>query len=333
MASATRKPLEISLLALAILLLPILVLTGSEMILGYFGDTGVDFKPALLDDPLLVELTARYRAFAAFVFFVTISLAVTAIFACDVVWRFSPMSQIKIVIAIIGVILVTLVFSVVEPEAMKGFETYELLGEDLFRSTLGVAKTGTCLPDRATCTTGSSFDAMNDLVDISNRIVSLAAAAALAGIILSLADAPRVASVSVQVNHIRDARRRAKRYLYCSGLLLTAGMIWTQAWMSWPAALIADDTARGQFWDMVGAFSIFRGTTYSLLILSVYLPVYLVLAVRVDAFRRISTEEDLEEEQALERISYTEALKTITAIVAPILMSVIGSTWSVTLGL
>ena len=333
MATATRHNLDISPFALAILILPLCVFTGAELILGYGGDHYVDFMPKLLDDPQLIELTARYQAYAAFVFFVTIALAVTAIFVCDVIWRFSGWSQFKIVVAIIGVVLFTLIFSVVEPEVMKGFETYELLGKDLFLGTLGAAKTGACLPDRTICTTGTMFDVMNLLVDISSRIVSFAASACLTGIILSLAHAPRIASVDVQLHHLREARHCAKRYLYCAGVLLTAGMIWTQAWMSWPSTLIADDAARAQFSDMVGAFAMFRGTTFSLLILSVYLPVYLVLSTRIDDMRRVTSDDVLEEEEALQRINYTEAIKAITAIIAPILMSVIGSSWNITLGL
>lgn len=334
MATFDRPRLRISPLALSILVFPILVLTASEAILGYGGDHGVSVPAPLLADPALAELTARYHAYAAFVFFVTVSIAVTAIFFCDMVRRFTPGSWIKVFVAMIMVVLVTLVFSIIEPEAMKGFETYELLGEDLFRATLGEARTGACLPDRETCTTGHAFDFMNLLVDISNRISSISAAAALIGIILALGQRPGdMDDAEHCLAHIREARETAQRYLYCTGVLLTAGMIWVLAWMSWPAALIADDADRAAFTGMVNAFSLFRGTTYSLFILSVYLPVYLLLAGRLECFRDEFDAGPLAKEVGSERISYTEALKTVTAIVAPILMGVVGSTWSVTLGL
>jgi len=218
---------------------------------------------------------------------------------------------------------------------MNAFETYALLSEPLFRAVLGAAKTGSCLPDRALCSEGSAFDAMVQLVDISNHVVSLAAAATLTGIILALAhNTGGAGGMADRAAHIREARTRAKRYLYCAGVLLTAGMLWTQAWMVWPAGAIAEESLRAEYKDMVNAFSIYRGVTFSLLILSVYLPVYLVLSVRVDAFWQGATDvpDGFEADEALDRISYTEALKTITAILAPILMSVFGSAWNITLG-
>lgn len=321
--------------ALAILAIPLLVLTGSELILGFWGDRGVTVPTNLIPEPVRLELTARYKALASFVFFTTVALAVTAIFVWDVWRHFAFWSQMKIVMALLLVILVTLIFSVVEPEEMKSFETYQLLGEDVFRAALGSAKTGGCLPDRVTCATGTAFDAMVSLVDLSNHIVSLAAACTLAGVILALAHCPPPsAPIEQKAECLRRARRVAKRYLYCAGVLLTAGMLWVQAWMSWPARLIEAGEARAQFIELVNAFSLFRGTTFSLLILSVYLPVFLILASRFeDLWDVVPTDPEMSQDSALARISYTEALKTITAIIAPILMGVIGSSWSVSFGL
>ena len=327
--------LTISPWALAILVLPLLVLTGTELMLGFWGDSGVEVPTEIKPDPVRTELAARYKSMAAFVFFATTALAVTAIFACDVYRRFTLGSQVKIILALVLTILVSMIFSVIEPEEMKSFETYELLGEDLFLAVLEQARTGACLPDRATCESGTAFDAMVAMIDLSNHIVSLAAAAALTGVILALAHASGSSGeVEDRAHELREARRVAKRYLYCAGLLLTAGMIWVQAWMSWPATLITDETARQEFLDMVHAFALFRGTTFSLLILSVYAPVNTALAVRFETFwHELPTDPALAEDETLERISFTEALKTITAIIAPILMGVVGSTWSVTLGL
>lgn len=325
----------ISAWALAILAIPLVVLTCSELLLGFWGDSGVTVPTALVDDPVRIELTSRYKTLAAFVFFATVALAVTAIFAWDVWRHFEPWSQVRIGVALVAVIAVALVFSVIEPEEMKSFETYQLLGEDLFRAALGTARTGGCLPDRLACETGTGFDAMVALVNLSNHLVSLAATCALAGVTLALAHCPPPdASVEEQADCLRRARRVAKRYLYCAGVLLTAGMLWVQAWMSWPADLIAEEAARQEFLDLVHAFSLFRGTTYSLLILSVYLPVYLVIAGRFEGlWEVVPGRPEFAEDEMLERISYTEALKTVTAIVAPILMGVIGSSWSVSFGL
>ncbi len=329
------KNQTISPWALAILILPLLVLTGTEMMLGFWGDSGVNVATDVTPEPARLELTARYRAMAAFVFFLTVALAVTAVFFADVFRRFTGSSQFKIVAALGMTILISMIFSVLEPEELQSFETYELLGQDLFLAALGPGRTGACFPDRATCDTGTAFDAMVAMIDLSNHIVSLAAASVLAGIILSLSKGPHAPqTIEERAHDLREARRVAKRYLYCAGVLLTAGMVWVQAWMSWPSSLIVREQARGEFMDMVNAFALFRGTTFSLLILSVYLPVNLALAIRFETFwREVPVDPALAEDETLERISYTEALKTVTAILAPILMGVIGSTWSVSFGL
>jgi hypothetical protein len=325
----------ISSWALAILAIPLLVLTASELILGFWGDRGLTVPTVFVEEPVRLELIARYKTLAAFVFFAAVALAVTAIFVWDVWRHFAFWSQIRIVAALGLAILVTLVFSVIEPEQLKSFETYHLLGEDVFRGALEQARTGACFPDRTACETGTAFDAMVALVDLSNHIVSLAATCALVGVILALAHCPpSSAPLAQKAECLRRARRVAKRYLYCTGVLLTAGMIWVQAWMSWPATLIAAGDARDQFLDLVNAFALYRGTTFTLLILSVYLPVVLVLAARFeDLWDAVPDDPELSKDSALERISYTDALKAVTAIVAPILMGVIGSTWSVSFGL
>ncbi len=329
------KNQTISPWALAVLIIPLLVLTGTELMLGFWGDTGVQIPTDVTDKTVLLELSARYRAMAAFVFFATVALAVTAVFFADVFRRFTRGSQVKIVGALILTILVSMIFSVLEPEELKSFETYELLGKDLFLAALEPGRTGACFPDRATCKEGTAFDAMVAMIDLSNHFVSLAAASVLTGIILSLAHGPKKPTkIEGRAHDLREARRVAKRYLYCAGVLLTAGMVWVQAWMMWPSTLIADEATRREFVDMVNAFSLFRGTTFSLLILSVYLPVNLALAMRFETFwREVPLEASLAQDETLERISYTEALKTVTAIVAPILVGVVGSTWSVSFGL
>ncbi len=74
-----RAKLEISFWALAILVFPLLVLTASALLLGIWGDSGLTVGAEVLTGAPLVELASRYLVFAAFFFFVTTSVAVTAI--------------------------------------------------------------------------------------------------------------------------------------------------------------------------------------------------------------------------------------------------------------
>ena len=84
---------------------------------------------------------------------------------------------------------------------------------------------------------------------------------------------------------------------------------------------------------MVSSLSLFRGTTYSALILSVYLPVLLCLALRAESLRKIEGEIEGETiKAAFASVSYTDALKSFVAIVSPLLASAVGSSWTVAFG-
>ena len=328
-----RAKLDINAWALAILLIPFLVLTASELLLGIWGDSGLTVDAEVLKGAPLVELASRYLVFAAFFFFVTICVAVTAIFGVDLSARFSRLAQIKTFIALLAAIGATLIYSVIEPEAMNSFESYQLLGEDLVRQALATAKTGACLPDRESCEVGTGFDALVRLVDLSNYFISVAAAV-LTGIILALGDLPdRDADTASMIQALSASRRVAQRYLYCAGVLLTAGMIWVQAWMQWPTQLITDSVVQDQFKAMVSSLSLFRGTTYSALILSVYLPVLLCLTLRTEKLRKGSGEVEKESiRSTIATANYTDALKSFVAIVSPILAGAVGSGWTVAFG-
>ena len=325
-----RAKLDISFWALAILAFPLLVLTASELLLGNWGDSGLTIGTEVLTGAPLVELASRYLAFAAFFFFVTVSAAVTAIFAVDLWARFAMRAKIKTMIALLAVIAATLIFSVLEPESLKSFESYQLLGEDLMRQALATAKTGACLPNRLSCEVGSGFDVSVKLVDLSNYIISVAAAAVLTGMILALGEMPeRDTDDASKIRGLSASHRVVQRYLYCAGVLLTAGMIWVQAWMHWPAQLIVDSAVQDQFNAMVSSLSLFRGTTYSALILSVYLPVHLCIALRAETLRKSEGEiADNSKKITIASVSYVEALKSFVAIVSPLLASAVGSSWT-----
>lgn len=321
MGTVKRPLLDIAPRHLLILAVPIAVVAFTEFLLGWYSDGAIGRDWAIIDDPAYAELTARYKALAAFVFFVTISVAVIAIFACDVLCRFTFRARIKILVALILTVIAALLFSSLKPEELDTFDTYQLLGGELFHTVLGAARTGSG---------GTAFHMMKWLVEASSQVVAFSATAALAGIVLALASRPDATTHEEEAEVLREAQATARRYLYCSGLLLTAGMIWVHAWMSWPGAVLAEEADSQAFNALVDAFSLFRGTSFTLLILSVYLPVQLVLTMRLDDFRHgLPAEATIPDDAMPEPGSYTAALKTITAILAPILISVIDTAWSV----
>lgn len=336
-----KTRLQIDPRYLFIMLMPVGVLIVAEYLLGTFGDTSVHLEGLeLKDQSHLIELSARYRFLAAVFFFGGATVSVTAIFVFELYSRHTRRSILTTLVGILGIIVVSLSFSTFEPEWMPAsFESQALLGDNLFHAlmipaSLPGCEAGGSLPDG--CKQQGAYFAMEYLLDRVNILTSLSAGAVIAGMVLALS---RPASVGLSVHPdleaeariLKSAQEATQRYLYCSGILLTTGMVLMLSWMSWPGDAILNDDMRKAHAELVSALSIYRGVTYSILILSYYLPVSLILKVRIDAFHdAVATagKPELAKDVAgfdIQRIATLDALKAIIAIVSPILTGAIGS--------
>ncbi|WP_371168123.1 hypothetical protein [Aliiroseovarius sp. 2305UL8-7] len=341
--TATTSPgkLQIAPKYLFLLLLPVVVLTASEYILGTFGDTSI-VVPNVTRTALspLAELSARYKFLSALFFFIAVAISMTAIFVFELFANHTRRSILYTLIGIFVVILVSLSFSTIEPEWMpSGFESHALLGDNLFHQALEPGQLPGCAADGALvtmCDNKGAYFALKYLLDHANIFSSLAAAAVIAGMVLSLSnraneEATGHALLVSQAQSLEAAQSTVQRYLYCSGILLTTGMVLVLSWMKWPSDMIADEATRIAHDDMLTSLSMFRGVTYTVLILSFYLPVSLLLKTRIDAFKAKAAsagEPELAAKLAgfdINRIASLDAVKTILAIASPILTSAIGS--------
>lgn len=325
---------------LSILLLPILVLTVSEYLLGTFADTSVALDGlAIADTVPQVELAARYRFLSAFLFYAAVAVTLIAIFAFELYARHTRRSIAFTLVAFVAVVIISLLFSTFEPAWMSSFESYQLLGEDLYRQALGSGQVSGCAPAsplNEACDGQGAFFAMTFLLDRTNVLASVASAAVVFGMVLALArpvganlDGP--AGLRAEARALKDSVDATRRYLYLSGVLLTAGMMLVIAWMAWPGELIADPDMHLAHDKLVSAISLYRGVSYTVLILSYYMPVSLILMVRIDRFRDAVDQAgspELAEDISgfsIERIGSLDALKAILAIISPILASAVGS--------
>ncbi|MCK0139495.1 hypothetical protein [Aliiroseovarius sp. F47248L] len=337
----TAGKLQIAPRYLLILLLPVAVLTASEYLLGTFGDTsllvqGVELAPMAP----LIELDGRYKFLAALFLFVAVTITLIAMFSFELYARHTKKSICWTLVGIVGVILVSLSFSTFEPDWMPAsFESQSLLGENLFRTALGIGNLPGCAPGgtfEVACDGMGAFFAMKYLLDHVNILTSLAAAAIIAGMVLSLAEPVGIdrrskSALISEAMALQNAQESTQRYLYCAGVLLTTGMVLVLSWMKWPGALIADPDVRSAHDHVVSSLSMFRGVTYTVLILSFYMPVSLILKVRIEQFKQAS--EAVGETRLgrtlegfdIKRIASMEAFKSILAIASPILASAIGS--------
>lgn len=324
---------------LLILIFPLMVLTFSELLLSFFGDPNLTL-PGVNDvsfDPV-VELSARYRFLTAYMFYAIVAILLTAIFLCELIARHTWKSMIYVGIAFVAAALFSMIFSHIEPEYLGSFEDYQLLSKNLFVAALSPGQVPYCAegaPNAAICGTTQAFHAMDILTETTNHFAIVSSAAIVIGMILALSTPQQAEtgelSMKGEANAIVYAQSVIKRYLYLAGLLLSAGMIMGVAWMSWPGDMITDPELRAAHHKLVQSISLYRGTSYSLLILSYYLPVSIILMLRIEVLHAHA--EDSKDAKApekitafgIDRIASVDALKAIIAILSPILAGAIGS--------
>ena len=330
-----RVKLTIAPKHLAIVILPVLVVTLSESLLSIFADTSVSLDPlSLIPDMQLTELVGRYRFLAVFFFYAAVCLAIFALFAAELLSRHSRKSILRVILGLVALIVFSFLFSMVEPEWMGSFEAYELLGASLFEE--GLRAGGSPLCDVGGCDDKGAFFTMRFLMGATNILSAFAVPAVILGMIVALSrpgdiDLTTPKGVLAEGRTLQTARAAVRRYLYLSGALLSAGMMLGYAWMMWPAELLADPEQSAQYQSLVQSISLYRGVSYTVLILSFYMPVSLIQMVRIERFHDAAHREDMEviTEQAealeIDKIQTLDALKAILSILAPILAAAVGS--------
>lgn len=327
------RKVEIAPVFLLIVICPLLVLTISELLLSFFGHPtlalpdGAEFA----HDPLK-EAVGRYRFLAAFLFYAVIGGILTVIFIGEVVLRHTPKSMLFTVIAMALAMPVAMLFSAFEPQALKSFEAYQLLGGDFVKSALGSDNVPFCTLAGQDCGETHGFVAMKTLTNMTNFISQITSAAVVFGMILALSrPVPTPQTPEGRVHALRYAQSVMRRYLYFGGLLLSAGMLMNIAWMSWPGAMITNEDLQAEHGQLVESIALFRGVSYSLVILSYYMPVSLILMLQIEILHDDAAEEeatglaDALQGFDIKRIGSLDALKAILAIISPILAAAFGT--------
>lgn len=330
----STKKLRLNPVYLGLLALPMLVLLLSEAMLSAFADPGFDASGVALDsDGALRELAGRYRFLAAFLFYVSCCAAVWALFLLDLGMRYARRVWALAVGSFVLLVGFSIIFSVLEPAWMGSFEAHELLGAAIFEQGLKPATAPICAAGM--CGDQGAFFVMDWLLHQTNWISALAVSAVIVGMILCLAGSNgplgTAAEIAEEGARLREAQKQIRRYLYLAGLLLSIGMIMGLAWMKWPAELIVDQGMRAEFLKLVDAISLYRGVSYSVLILSFYMPVSLLLMYQIERYdaARMRQGGGIKVAEAvqgfdLDQIGSLDSLKAIVSILAPVLASAIG---------
>ncbi len=329
-----RGQLTIAPQFLGILALPMLVVLVSEILLSVFADTTVLEAVAIADVTELSELVGRYRFLAVFFFYMAVCVTILAIFGADLLSHHSRASILRSLAAIVVLMVFSSLFSSWDPEWMGSFDADELLGAELFLEGLGRADMPLC--DAGHCGGRGAYHALRLLLDITSIVSALAVSAVLLGTVLSLsrsrpADLATREGILQECATLRQAQKTVRSYLYLSGVLLSVGMMFGLGWMMWPADLLADGAQAQHYRELVQSISLYRGVSYTVLILSFYMPVSLIQMVRIEhlheAARARNVSEVVDQVQGfdIERIGSLDALKAILSILSPIIAGAVGS--------
>lgn len=330
----TRAPLTLAPRYLAILALPMLVVLASEILLSAFADTTVLEAVALAEITELTELVGRYRFLSIFFFYTAVCVTILGIFTSELLSRHSLASILRILAALLLLIVYASLFSSWDPDWMASFDAHELLGDDLFREGLRRADMPLC--DAGLCGGLGGYFAMRLLLDITNIVSALAVSAVMLGMILALSRAAPIdlatqEGILAEAATLQQAQKNVRSYLYLSGVLLSVGMMFGLGWMLWPADLLADATQASGYRDLVQSISLYRGVSYTVLILSFYMPVSLIQMVRIERLHAAAARQGMEEAAVevqgfdIERIGTLDAFKAILSILSPIIASALGS--------
>ncbi|MEM8538206.1 MAG: hypothetical protein AAGF56_10120 [Pseudomonadota bacterium] len=261
--------------------LPIVVFVIESTISQNFLDRDLAVPAEVLGNvPPWLESAGRYRFVAAALLFVAIAVLVFAMVVRDLTVM-SDRATRRAGFAALSVIFATAMVPTVQfalnPEALRN---YDALGGDVFEAALGSgALPGCALPtDRwllGICGEAPVLAMFHRVFDIINIAAGLGVGALVVGMILCL-EAQQDDGLVARAAQLRRNTHRMQRQLYIAGAVLTFGILFAISWMRWPLSMATGEGA-AEYGTLISAALLYTGVYFSLLILSFYMPVALIL--------------------------------------------------------
>ncbi|WP_425038310.1 hypothetical protein [Primorskyibacter sp. S187A] len=268
-----------------IVLVTIAIFALEALISGQMMDRALDVPADLLrpgDDWL--EAVGRMRFLAAFMVFGCITLLASCLLVIRLARPMASATRRCAIAVWLLVITLALIPTLTSGPQGTGALAYGKLGAPLFEAVLARGGVTGCVTAAdsfllGACGANPGVALFGGVMDIVNLLAGLSVGALVVGMILCL-DARRSDTPDAAARRLAGNLRDMRHQLYLSSLVLTFGMFYATAWMNWPMPLIAE-AAQGAYGSLVRASALFTGVYFTLLILSFYLPVALILNLRV----------------------------------------------------
>lgn len=317
---------------------PVIIFAQEAMISGQLMDTALPVSADILG-PVTAEAEAsgRFRFLAATWMFAALGFMVFAMAVRDLTMPLTRETRLAGAAVLVGIVAIAMSPTVGHMQDPDVLRNYDRLGGDVFRSALGQGRLTGCSGPEDRWLLGACGDVpvislLNRMMDVINLFAGLGVGGLTVGMILCLKN-PTGDGLEARAQMLERNMLRMRRQLYLSGLVLTFGIFYVISWMRWPLPMVAADHADA-YGAMISSALLYTGVYFSLLILSFYLPVALILEGRkerlaADAAQHESLKDDKARKVWLEmrglKAQPVEALKSGLALLAPILTAFAGS--------
>ena len=274
----------------AIVLVPVVIFLLHKTITDHMIPDGLDIPASLLRDGHdWLEAAGRYRFLAATWFFGALAVLAAALMARTLLRPTALRTRVA-ALATFGLVLALAAaptFRADDPTDTS--HVYDRVGGPLYEAALARGTLPGCdTPDDrwllGRCGDNPVASLFDGVLGIVNILAGLAVGGLIVGMILCL-DERKTADLTEQATLLAENMRQMRQQLYLSGLVLTFGMLFATSWMYWPLQLVANEY-RADYASLLLSAALYTGTYFSLLILSFYLPVALLLDGRVRALAR-----------------------------------------------
>jgi hypothetical protein len=231
-----------------------------------------------------LEAAGRYRFLAATWFFAALAVLAAALLLRTLARPTAGPTRAAAIATLLFVLALAAGPSLSPEDPGDHGHVYDSLGTEVFEAALSRGSLPGCTqPDDrwllGRCGDRPVVALFERVLGIVNVLAGLAVGALIVGMILSLDERP-TRDVEEEAALLAENLQHMRHQLYLAGLILTFGMLFATSWMYWPLQLVAEPD-RADYARVLLSAALYTGTYFSLLILSFYLPVALVLDGRI----------------------------------------------------
>lgn len=241
------------------------------------------------------ETTGRFRFLGATWFFAALALLVFVMAVRDLAQPIARQTRLAAILVLLGIFALAIYPTIEHALHPESLRNYHRLGGDLFEAALARGGLPGCVgpADRwllGLCGDVPVISLLNRMMDVTNVFAGLGVGGLVVGMVLCLEEPPDT-GLDAQAAQLERNMNRMRRQLYLSGLVLTFGMFFAISWMRWPVPMV-DGAQAAAYGALVSSALLFVGIYFSLLILSFYLPVALILEGRKQRLSDAAAQDD-----------------------------------------